>query len=53
MARPQVAVEGMASIWRIASNILNKQSHTADNGWSSSLVLGEMLTAPRRDRVSP
>ena len=24
-------------IWRVAANILNKQSRTADEGWSSSL----------------
>ena len=27
-------------IWRVAANILNKQSLTADNGWSSSLLVG-------------
>jgi hypothetical protein len=38
MARPQVAVveEGL-QIWRVAANILNKQSRTIDKGWSSSL----------------
>jgi hypothetical protein len=25
---------------RVAANILNKQSRTADKGWSSSLVVG-------------
>jgi len=24
-------------LWRVAANILNKQSQTADKGWSSSL----------------
>ena len=52
MTRPQVAVGGMASIWRVAANILNKQSRTADKGWSSSLVLGEMLTTPHSNHVS-
>jgi len=28
------------SIWRVAENILNKQSRTADKGWSSSLGIG-------------
>jgi hypothetical protein len=38
MARPQVADGGDGlQIWRVAANILNKQSWTADNGWSSSL----------------
>jgi hypothetical protein len=27
-------------IWRVAANILNKQSRTADKGWSSSLWVG-------------
>ena len=26
--------------WRVAANILNKQSRTADKGWSSSLGIG-------------
>ena len=26
--------------WRVAANKLNKQSRTADNGWSSSLGIG-------------
>jgi hypothetical protein len=33
-------------IYRIAGNILNKQSHAADSGWSSSLELGWVLTIP-------
>ena len=40
MVHPQVADGGMAPIWRIAVNILNKQLRTADNGWSSSLGVG-------------
>jgi hypothetical protein len=27
-------------IWRVAANTLNKQSRTAEKGWSSSLVVG-------------
>jgi hypothetical protein len=27
-------------LWRVAANILNKQSRTADKGWSSSLGFG-------------
>jgi hypothetical protein len=27
-------------IWRVAANTLNKQSRTADRGWSSSLGVG-------------
>jgi hypothetical protein len=41
MASPQVADGGDAiQIWRVAANILNKQSWTADKGWSSRLVVG-------------
>jgi hypothetical protein len=41
MARPQVADGGDAlQVWRVAVNILNKQSQTADNGWASSLGVG-------------
>jgi hypothetical protein len=37
MAHPQVADEGDSlKFWRVAANILNKQSRTADEGWSSS-----------------
>jgi hypothetical protein len=38
MACPQVAEKGDGlQIWRVAANILNKQSQKADKGWSSSL----------------
>jgi hypothetical protein len=41
MARPQVADGGDAlQVWRVAANILNKQSQTADKGLSSSLGVG-------------
>jgi hypothetical protein len=41
MARPRVADRGDGfQIWRVAANILNKQSRTADSGWSSSLGVG-------------
>jgi hypothetical protein len=49
MARPQVADGGdILSIWKVATNILNKQSLTADKGWSSSLDLGVELITPHR-----
>jgi hypothetical protein len=32
--------EDSISIWSVAVNIFNKQSRTADSGWSSSLVVG-------------
>jgi hypothetical protein len=35
---PQIAYGGdVLQIWKVAANILNKQSRTADRGWSSSL----------------
>jgi hypothetical protein len=41
MARPQVADgEDGLQIWRVVANVLNKQSRTADTGWSSSLGVG-------------
>jgi hypothetical protein len=37
MARPHVADGGDGLlIWKVSANILNKQSRTADEGWSSS-----------------
>jgi hypothetical protein len=47
MARPQVADRGDGlQIWRVAENILNKQSRTADSGWSSSLGVGQGANNP-------
>jgi hypothetical protein len=41
MARPQVAHGGDAfQLWRVDANILNRQSRTADKGWSSRLGVG-------------
>jgi hypothetical protein len=41
MARPQVAdTEDGLQIWRVAENILNKQSRAADKGWCSSFGVG-------------
>jgi hypothetical protein len=49
MARPQVADGGDAlQVWWVAANILNKQSRTADKGWSSSMGIGRGATAPHR-----
>ena len=33
-------IEERPPIWRVAANILNKQSRTADKGWYSSLGVG-------------
>jgi hypothetical protein len=41
MARPWVANGGDSRhIWKVASNILNKQSRVTDKGWPSSLGVG-------------
>jgi hypothetical protein len=40
MAHPQVADGYGLQIWKVAANILNKQSRTADKGWSYSLGVG-------------
>jgi len=41
MASPQVADGGEGlQVWRVAVNILNKQSQTANNGLFSSLGVG-------------
>jgi hypothetical protein len=38
MAHPQVADGGDSlQIWRVATNVLNKQSWTVDKGWFFSL----------------
>jgi hypothetical protein len=51
MGRPQVADEGDGlQIWKVAENILNKLSRTADRGWSSSLGVGR-LTTPHRKKI--
>jgi hypothetical protein len=36
----ELLVIGGPPIWRVAANILNKQSHKTDKGWSSSLRVG-------------
>jgi hypothetical protein len=47
IARPQVADGGDSlQIRRVAVNILNKQSRTADRGWSSSLGAGRWANNP-------
>jgi hypothetical protein len=53
MARPQVADGGDGlQIWRVAANVLNKQSRTASKGWSSSLGLAVNLTTPHSKKIS-
>ena len=43
-------MEERPPIWRVAANKLNKQSRTADKGWSSRLGLGEALTTPSHEK---
>jgi hypothetical protein len=47
----QVRMEEGPSMWRVAVNILNIRSRTADSGWSFSLGSGEMLTNPHHRNV--
>jgi hypothetical protein len=52
MARPRVADGGYGlQMWRMAANVLNKQSRTADKGWSSAWELGEGLTIYRKKQL--
>jgi len=44
-------MEKRPPIWRVCANILNKQSQTADKVRSSSLGLGEALTAPHHKNI--
>jgi len=37
----RLRMEEQPPIWRVAANILNTQSRTADKGWSSSLGVGQ------------
>jgi hypothetical protein len=47
MVRPRVVDRGDGlQIWRVDANILNKQSRTADSGWSSSLGVGRGANNP-------
>jgi hypothetical protein len=52
MARPPVADGGEGlRIWRVAVNILNKQSRTADKAWASDLGLGVGVITPHRNKI--
>jgi hypothetical protein len=43
MGRPRVADQKNGlRMWRVAANILNKQSRRADKRWSSTLVGGAL-----------
>jgi hypothetical protein len=52
MARPQVVDgEDGLQVWRITANILNKQSHTANKGWSSCLGFGVGLQLTVKNKL--
>ena len=42
----RLRIENRPPIWRATANELNKPSRTADEVWSSSLGVGEVLTTP-------
>jgi hypothetical protein len=46
MARPQTADKEVLQIWRLATNVLDKQSRIADVGFPAALVMGEVLITP-------
>jgi hypothetical protein len=47
MARPQVTDRGGGlQIWRVAMNILNKQSRTADRRWPSIIFVSKYVQGP-------
>jgi hypothetical protein len=49
----RLRLETRPAIWRVAANILNKQSRTADGGMDFQLGgLGEALTTPHLRNVS-
>ena len=49
----RLQMEEWTPIWKVAANILNKLSRTADNGWYSSLGgLGEVLTTLHHKNIS-
>jgi hypothetical protein len=45
-----LGMEGTASSWKLAANILNKQPRTNDKGWSSSLGVGRGATTPHHKK---
>ena len=42
----RLQMEEWPPIWKVAVNVLNMQSRTADKGWSSSLVVGRGANNP-------
>jgi hypothetical protein len=53
MTRPRVADRGDGlHIWRVAANILTKQSQTAGSEWLSGLGVGHGANNPHRNKSS-
>jgi hypothetical protein len=53
MARPKVVDGGNGlQIWRVAANILNKQSRMAEKGWPSSLGVGCGVNNSSPEKIS-
>jgi hypothetical protein len=48
----KLRMEERPPTWRVASNIMNKPSRTAEKGWSSSLGLEKVLTNLHRKKWS-
>jgi len=44
-------MEKLPPIWRVAANILNKPSRTADKGWSSSLLLAQYCSVDQNEKM--
>jgi hypothetical protein len=44
----RLRMEEWLAIWRVAANVLNKQSGRVDKRWSSSFGVSEVLTTPHR-----
>jgi hypothetical protein len=45
-------MEERSPIWRVAANILTKQSRAAGKGGPPAWGLGEVLTIPHRKKIS-
>jgi hypothetical protein len=48
----RLRMEERPEAWRVAANILNRLSRTADRGGPSAWELGELLTTPHRKNIS-
>jgi len=51
MVHPQVADGECPLIWRVAANMLNKKSRTADKGWSYRLEFGRCANKSSQSKL--